>query len=314
MTPLVSIVIPAYNSAKFIGETLTACLAQTYLHTEIIVIDDGSQDNTLEIVASFGDAIRIIQQANQGPAIARNAGITSAKGKYIQFCDSDDILHPEKIERCMALLLENPDVALAYCQMQAVDETGQMIADMPLVPDMSYFETDELFCKMLHANGSPIQTSTILVRKLALIDVGMYRADPNYFCAEDWDLLLRLADKYTFIGIPEPLVNYRVRENALSTKVIFMAEGRLKTIQYARHYHKRSDCIADEAYNQFEAQRYHVLAVKLWQDSQNSKARSAFLSAANLSPQGRQVRLLYAVMTYFLPVSIMYRLNSFLSR
>ncbi|GAB5493514.1 MAG: hypothetical protein Phog2KO_37290 [Phototrophicaceae bacterium] len=311
--PLVSIVIPTYNSAEFISETLTACLAQTYQPCEIILVDDGSQDNTLDIVNSFAESIRVIQQTNQGPAIARNTGILEAKGDFIQFCDSDDILHPEKIEKCLSLLLDNPSSALAYCQMQSVDEAGQIITDRLPVPNSDFFEADKLFCKIFDANGSPIQTSTLLARKSALIAVGLYRADPNYFCAEDWDLLLRLADSYSFVGIQEVLVDYRVRTGALTTKPILMAEGRLKTVQYARDYSQRSQCINDAEYDQIEAGRYQVLAVKLWQGRRNKEARQAFLQASKLSPKGRKIRLLYAYMTYFLPISAMYWLNQRLS-
>lgn len=314
MTPLVSIVIPAYNSEKFIRNTLDACLAQTYDHTEIIVVDDGSSDNTREIVASYGADIRLIEQDNQGPAIARNTGISVAQGDFIQFCDSDDILHPQKIERCVSLLIDNPNSALAYCQMQAVDENGTAIQEMPLTPDQSFFVADNLFCTILFANGSPIQTSTILARKSALLDVGMYRADPNYYCAEDWDLLLRLADTYNFVGIPDVLVNYRVREGALTTKPILMAEGRLKTIQYARHYRKRPQCLSDKDYDALEAGRYQVVAVKYWQNGQNKLARKAFLEAIKLTSQGRLIRILYAVMTYVFPISVMYQVNERLSR
>jgi len=311
--PLVSIVIPAYNSAKFIRETLDACLSQTYTDTEIIVIDDGSHDKTVSIVQSYGDKIHLIQQANSGPAIARNTGIDAARGDYIQFCDSDDILHPAKIQRSMDLLLKHPDAALVYCQMQPVDEQGSPVNDVPVAPDNSYFETENLFCKMLHANGSPIQTSTILARKSCLTDAGMYRADPDHRCAEDWDLLLRLADKYRFVGIPEILVNYRVREGALTTDTLAMAEGRLKTVQYARHYTKRVDCINDSEYDFFEAGRYHLLAVKLWQQGNNADARAAFLTASKLTPRSATLRRLYAYMSYFLPYSAMDWLNKLLN-
>lgn len=309
----VSIVIPAYNSAHFIRETLDACLAQTYPDTEIIVIDDGSTDDTVSIVQSYGEKVRLIQQSNSGPAIARNTGIESAEGDYIQFCDSDDILYPTKIQRSMDLLLKHPDAALVYCQMQPVDEQGSPLSDVPVAPDASYFSADDLFCKMLHANGSPIQTSTILVRKSALIDVGMYRADPDHRCAEDWDLLLRLADKYCFVGIHEILVNYRVREGALTTDSLAMAEGRLKTVQYARQYGKRADCIADADYDYLEAGRYHLLATKLWQEGRKADARAAFFAATELTPRNASLRRLYAYMTYIFPVSAMYRLNQLLN-
>lgn len=297
---LVSIVIPAYNSADFIRETLDSCLAQTYKHIELIVIDDGSSDETVEIMQSYGDKVHLIQQRNSGPAIARNTGIANAAGEYIQFCDSDDVLDPQKIERSMAIMLDKPDVALVYSQMQAVDEEGQILSSMSPVPDESFLTVNNLFCTILQANGSPIQTSTILVRKSALETVGKYRADPDHICAEDWDLLLRLAGKFQFAGISETLVKYRLRRGALSTKTLSMAEGRLKTIQYARHYASRQNCIDDKAYDRLEAGRHHSLAMTLWQVNRRNEARTHLKIAIELTEQSRIIRRIAWASSYFL--------------
>lgn len=310
MNPLVSIIIPAYNSAQYIAETIDACLQQSYTAIEIIVVDDGSTDDTVSIVESYDDKVRLIQQDNSGPAIARNTGIEAANGNYIQFCDSDDILHPQKIEKCMALLLKHDDVALAYCQMQIVDERLQPIGHESPVPQNDFFENGTLFCKIFHANGSPIQTSTILARKSALMNVGKYRADPDHLCAEDWDLLLRLATKYNFIGLQEVLVSYRRREDALTTKPLLMAAGRLKTLQYARDYSARTECMTDADYNALLAGRYHVFAIALWADKQNALARQAFHKAADLSPTGRLLRRLHANLTYLFPVQVAHWMQS----
>lgn len=312
MKPLVSIVIPAYNSAAFIRDALDSCLAQTYPHTEIIVVDDGSTDNTCDIVRSYGERIRLVQQPNSGPAIARNTGVAHAQGDYIQFCDSDDYLLPEKIGRCLPLLLDDATVGLAFCQMQPMDENGNTMLDAAPVPDASYFSADNLFCKLLYANGSPIQTSTWLVRKSALLDVGAYRDDPDHYCAEDWDLLLRLASHYRFAGVPEVLVHYRQRTGALTTDPLLMARGRLATVRYARSYPPRSACLSDDAYDALEASRYHVLARTLWQQGDNAAARIAFRQAATLHPPHARIRHLYAWLTYIAPASIMDTLNALL--
>jgi glycosyltransferase involved in cell wall biosynthesis len=309
---LVSIVIPAYNSAATLGETLDACRAQRHTPIEIIVVDDGSSDETVQIAERYG--VRLIQQANQGPAIARNTGIAAAKGDYIQFCDSDDVLHPEKIARSMALIESRPDVALVYCRMQSIDEEGRILTDAALVPPEDYFGEEWLFCRILKANGSPIQTSTILVRKAALEAVGVYRADPTHRCAEDWDLLLRLAQNYPFLGIPEVMLNYRHTAGSLTTKPLLMAQGRLQTVIYARDYKARPNCMNDEVYNRFEAARYHVLAMAYWQEAQRQEARRAFLKAAALSPKGALSRRVYAVLSFIFPVSITHLTNRLLKR
>jgi glycosyltransferase involved in cell wall biosynthesis len=313
MNDLVSIVIPAYNSAEFIPETLEACLAQSYSPIEIVVVDDGSSDDTLAIVRSY-ESLRVIQQDNSGPAIARNTGVQAAKGEYIQFCDSDDILHPEKIARCLAILRENPDAALAYCRMQAIDTQGNILSDAATSPPEHFFETNELFCKILNTNGSPIQTSTVLARKMALLDVGVYRADPNYRCSEDWDLLLRLADQYPFVGIDETLVSYRHRPDALTHETLLMAEGRLRTVIYARDYSKRKQCMSDRDYDVLEAGRYHVLAMTQWAEGNRKAAREAFLQAAKLTKNGASLRRIYALLSYIFPASLTEQIDRVLKK
>ena len=97
--PLVSVVMPAYNSADFIAQSLTCALSQSYCNVEIIVVDDGSTDNTVEIVSSYGDNITLIQQQNAGSASARNRGAAAASGEWLAFLDSDDLWTDDKIER-----------------------------------------------------------------------------------------------------------------------------------------------------------------------------------------------------------------------
>jgi glycosyltransferase involved in cell wall biosynthesis len=296
---LVSIIIPAYNSAATLAETLDACRAQTYSPIEIIVVDDGSSDETVQIAERYG--VHLIQQSNQGPAIARNTGIHAAKGEFIQFCDSDDILQPEKIALCMQALEKNPKAALAYSRVQQVGADGKTPLDLPIYPPLDYLESRELFCKILAHAGSPIQTSSILARKDALLAVGIYRADPNQRCAEDWDMLLRLAAEYKFVGIPDILVNYRHRENALTKDGLKMAEGRLQTALYARDYPARKNCYDEQGYNAFLAGRYHVVAYQYWHSGQNAAASQAFRQAATLHPKGRLARYFLAVFSRLFP-------------
>ena len=300
MNEAVSIVIPAYNSEKFIRETLDSCLAQTYPNIELIVIDDGSSDNTVEIVQSYGEKVCLIQQSNSGPAIARNTGIEAAKADYIQFCDSDDVLHPEKIERCMAIMLDKPEIALVYAKVRQVAADGESATGLPDFPPDDYFETGQLFCKILHHGGSPLQTSTLLVRKSALESVGMYRADPYHRCAEDWDLLLRLADSYEMAGVPEILTDYRHHGHTLTTDKLLMAEGRLQTVQYARHYATRKTCMDDKAYDKLEAGRHHRLAMLLWGANRREEARQHLSQAIQLTENGRFMRMLARSLTYLI--------------
>ena len=120
MKPLVSILVPAYNAAPWIGETLASALAQTHPRVEIIVVDDGSSDRTLAIArehaARHPDRLRVVAQANAGAAAARNHALRLADGEFIQFLDADDLLSPRKIERQLALLATRPSGALGTCR------------------------------------------------------------------------------------------------------------------------------------------------------------------------------------------------------
>lgn len=119
MTPsLISCVIPVFNGERFLGEALESVLAQTYQPVEIIVVDDGSTDGTAEVAARYGTQISYLRQSNQGPATARNLGLSAAQGGFIAFLDSDDLWHPEKLSRQMARLQERPELDLCFTRFQ----------------------------------------------------------------------------------------------------------------------------------------------------------------------------------------------------
>lgn len=299
--PLVSIVIPTYNRAHLIGDAIASCLNQTYPNTEIIVVDDGSTDDTVQMLEEqYGDQLRVIQQRNQGPAIARNTGVAAAQGDYIQFCDTDDLLYPSKIERCLKEIVDQPDVALVYTRYRFVDEDGVT----PMAIPESKLLSEDIFCDLIRANGSPIQTSTTLIRKTAFDAVGGFRADEDQRCAEDWDLFLRLASQHRLVGVDQVLVDYRKHEGGITANnPLLMAQGRLLTVQYARHYAGRTKCLSDFAYDEFEADRYHVLALVQWEQGDRHAARESLKQAIRLAPHRAKMRRLYRLMSYFLPAS-----------
>jgi len=128
MNLTVSVVIPTYNYAHFIGEAIESALAQTYLIAEIVVVDDGSTDNTEEVVTAFGEKVRYIRQENSGVSAARNNGAKNSSGDFITFLDPDDAWLPEKIERQIAKFREDDSIGLVHCGMREFDsETGETI-------------------------------------------------------------------------------------------------------------------------------------------------------------------------------------------
>ena len=112
--PSISVIIPTYNSAVFLPEALQSVLSQTFLPQDVIVVDDGSTDDTEDVLEPFRRHIHYIRQENQGPAVARNRGIAEAKGDLIAFLDADDVWVPEKLERQVNVLIENPRIGLVH--------------------------------------------------------------------------------------------------------------------------------------------------------------------------------------------------------
>lgn len=126
---LVSVVIPTYNRAHLIGETIESVLAQTYQSVEIIVVDDGSHDNTRDVVESYGSAVRYRYQSNAGVSAARNAGFAAARGEFIALLDSDDLWLPWKLEAQVALLRRHPEVGMVWTDMTAVNYAGDVVGE-----------------------------------------------------------------------------------------------------------------------------------------------------------------------------------------
>src|SRR5689334_8831893 len=131
--PTVSVIIPAFNQARFLAVAIDSVLQQTYRDVEIVVVDDGSTDETRDVAARFGDRVNYVHQDNTGLPGARNRGIRESSGEFLCFLDSDDFLHPEKIQRQVELLKEDPKLAFVYCDIITTDEAGQPLAEQPSV-------------------------------------------------------------------------------------------------------------------------------------------------------------------------------------
>ena len=230
--PLVSVVIPAYNTELFIAKTLASVSAQTYPCLEILVVDDGSSDRTPSIVQSFSQKdsrIRLIQQPNAGVAAARNLGIQNAKGEFIAPIDSDDLWCPEAMTKLVSQFLAlGPNVGVVYAWSVDIDERDQQTGGF----HASEVEGDvykTLICHNFLGNAS-----STLIRKTSLDHVGGYdrqlRAQNAQGC-EDWDLYLRLAEQYEFGVVPEFLVSYRKVLGSLSGDFRQMAKSQLRMLE-----------------------------------------------------------------------------------
>ncbi|CAN7290730.1 glycosyltransferase family 2 protein [Rhizobium sp. LjRoot254] len=230
--PLVSIIIPAYNAAAFIVRTLDSVQAQTHASLEIIVVDDGSTDNTRDLVlkVAIADArVRVISTANQGVAAARNKGVAEAAGSYIAFVDADDLWHPSKIQKQLALLRSLPeDWCGVYTLYHFIDLEDRIIGRGGSRAPGGYIYARHMSYKFI-GNGS-----TLLLRREAIDSVGGY--DPGYAAAkiggcEDLDYELRLFARYKVAAVAERLVGYRMYDGNMSSDHSRMARSMTEAVE-----------------------------------------------------------------------------------
>lgn len=203
---LVSIIIPSYNAAKYLQETVDSALSQTYNEREVIIIDDGSTDNTSKILAKYGNTIRVIHQTNQGSAAACNTGVAVARGEWIAFLDADDMWLPEKLAR-----------QIKYCGNTAISHTDSMCFGDALPCDIqrSSFESPysgKVLKELLIRNF--ITKSTVLMRRQVFQNIGGF--DPSYIAVEDWPFFLKVCAQHELGYLPEALVRYRVHKKSKS--------------------------------------------------------------------------------------------------
>ena len=223
--PLVSVVIPVYNGQRYIRKTIETALAQTYPSIEIIVVDDGSTDDTADIVGAISrsdDRIHAFRKSNGGVAAARNHGISQARGELIAMLDADDLWHPEKISRQVAELAASPqDVGVVYCWAIDIDENDNVI---PPPEQVGSKRAHRGYVTAQLAEECFIETSSApLLRKSYVERMGGYDVHLKPQGAEDWKLYLGLSEICAFAVVPEYLVGYRQYGASLSRGVNGMA-------------------------------------------------------------------------------------------
>lgn len=203
--------MPTYNCARHVGAAVESVLGQTFDNYELVVVDDGSTDETRLVLQPYQNRLIYIWQENQERSAARNRGIQEASGDYVAFLDADDLWLPSKLERQVAVLDQHPEAVLVYCQSSYMDEYGHdiQLAGRWIDGEASHHvvvvdrQKDVLMQRILQTG------STAVVRRRALALVGNFDTTLNY--GEDWDLWLRLAREGPFAYIPEVLSRYRVR-------------------------------------------------------------------------------------------------------
>ncbi len=238
-TPSVSVVIPAYNCAATIRETIASCFAQTLPGIEIIVVDDGSTDATAAVLAEFGSSVRVIHQENRGLAAARNAGLSQARGDFIAWLDADDVAEPQRMEIQSRVLSRYPELVLLHTEFTAF---GELITDTvapyspvyypvlrATMPSHPFYQRlalpgDELetgLPSVLFGNvtaglisGNFVHPPTIMLRRRDLEAIGPLDESLSSGC--DYDFILRASRRGVFGYIDMPLLRYRISPAQMS--------------------------------------------------------------------------------------------------
>lgn len=242
--PVVSVVIPMYNVEKYIEQSINSVLEQSYKHFELILVDDGCVDRTIDIVNRFIDPrIRIIRQTNRGLSGARNTGIDAARGIYIALLDADDYWAKDKLTKHIQHLSANPKVGVSYCPSLFINEEGELLG-VGQFPKLNNITKQHIFCRNPVGNGS-----SPVIRRSVLSEVGYFGVKRDkyrrmYFNeslrqSEDIELWTRIAlnTSWEFQGINTPLTYYRVNDSGLSADV----DKQYSSWQHAVMLNKASD-------------------------------------------------------------------------
>ncbi|HET7435647.1 MAG TPA: glycosyltransferase [Thermoanaerobaculia bacterium] len=212
MTPAVSVVMTVYNDGPYVREAVSSILAQTLSDFELVIVDDGSIDDSVAIIETFNDPrIRIVHQENAGLPAALNRGIEEARGRYIARHDADDVSDPERLARQFEMLERDPDLVLLGTNALLTEETGETVTETTTPADDTALRAalrDERL-------RNPFVHGSVMFRRDAVLAAGGYRRQFRF--AQDFDLWLRLKDRGRIGNLREPLYRWRLRRGAVGT-------------------------------------------------------------------------------------------------
>jgi glycosyltransferase involved in cell wall biosynthesis len=248
--PLVSVIIPCYNASKFLNETITSILDQTYTNIEIIIVDDGSTDNIAQVIEGFCSKVIYKRQNNSGVSVARNEGYLISNGEYICFVDADDWLYPETVSEKVNLLQNNSSFGIAYGWVMVADrnlkDTGEILkgkAGKDVIESLLNFE-------------SPIPCpSNVLFRRDTIEKVGLF--DPHLSMSADFDMWLRVCLKYETGMINKLSVKYRIHSNNMSRNTISLKND----MEFIIKKYEVNRTFENSMWNKTKQKLYYIVAV-----------------------------------------------------
>lgn len=228
---MIDVIIPAYNAAPYIEQSLASLIQQDDLISSVIVINDGSSDQTADLVAQFAIShpalnLKLITQVNAGLSAARNTGIRHSHASYIAFLDADDLWRPSKLIKQLEVFQRSliPNLGVVYSAYELIDKDAQLLSSkdqLVIKPSMR----GDVYQRLLRGNFISGSGSSVLIKRAALDAVGYF--DESLRACEDWDLWLRLARYYQFDFVAQPLVLIRVHANNMQKDILRMLSAEL---------------------------------------------------------------------------------------
>lgn len=295
--PTLSLVIPTYNRASLIGATLDSALAQRLPFLEIIVVDDGSTDDTAGVLARYAGRIQVIQLANGGVQKARNTGVAAAGGDYVVLCDSDDLFEPDYTQTISAWLARHPDYDAVYSNFVTFDERGVHADKFARAPagffdgarqsEGFWHDIPDLYLRTL--SYQPLFPSGSVIRKTLYQRIGGYDVRFNGVGAEDWEFTLRLIGQARLALCAAPLVRIRKHGANDSGDNIRTVSGCVQILEFALKEHPCAAPYREAILREIDVRRLDVF--------DGAFARGAFDTASEMlarmrrRPQDRKFRL-----------------------
>ncbi|WP_431065171.1 glycosyltransferase family 2 protein [Methylotuvimicrobium sp.] len=287
----ISVVIPAYNSAEFIADAVHSILKQTRPITEIIIVDDGSTDNTQQIVEALPGPITYVKQPNQGPSAARNTGIKAANSEWIAFLDADDQWTSDKIDKQLKLLRKIPELVLIAGDMAEIDKSGQLITESVLDKHhlLNKFQAIQdraipnALAELVTKNFIP--TGTVLVNKSALLEAGLFNQTIRF--GEDLELWAKIAAKHPITCIPEVLMLRRQHGNNATQLTAALLSDLVKVMTSIRNYAAKELSLQNIDPNRLVANAYADLGYWHFSEYDLITARQAFSASLKEKPNKR---------------------------
>jgi glycosyltransferase involved in cell wall biosynthesis len=284
VAPLCSVIIPTYNHADYIERSISSALAQTLKEKEVIVVDDGSTDDTSERLRQYAGRVTCLQKENGGLGAARNTGIRMSRGTYLQFLDADDSIAPGKLQTHVSFLEAHPEVDVVYSDCRVVDSAGVEgpNASVPVDPGQ------DVVRELLRHNLMPVHAS--VVRRSAVVAVGMF--DECRTAQEDWDLWLRLAIRGSRFRYVSGNVAFYDQAGSLMTTNAELMYRRTKHLLEKHEASPDLRQLGEDYLRSFVAHQSILLAIRAYNNRWWRRSRQHFWRATVSQPRVMGLRYL----------------------